>query len=128
MKSVKHYNNAGALLHSYNHTFDANSNITSIVTNFGTITYQYDNLNQLTKETLANGTSISYTYDKVGNRTSKTVTTSTTKTITNYTYDAANQLTAVNGQAYTYDANRNLTSNGSKTFIYDAENLATLVK
>jgi hypothetical protein len=37
---------------------------------------------------------------------------------TSYTYDAADQLTAVNGQAYTYDANGNLTNNGNKIFIY----------
>lgn len=45
-----------------------------------------------------------------------------------YEYDAANELTAVNGQAYTYDANGNLTSNGVKTFVYDIENHLTQIK
>ncbi|CAM4395821.1 RHS repeat protein [Paenibacillus alkaliterrae] len=128
LKSLKNYNNAGALLESYNYTYDANHNITSVATGASTITYQYDSLNQLTNETLADGTSITYTYDAVGNRTSKAVTKGTTTTTTNYTYDAANQLTAVNGQAYTYDANGNLTNNGSKTFVYNAENQLIEVK
>ncbi|MBB5324544.1 RHS repeat-associated protein [Anoxybacillus tepidamans] len=96
-------------------------------TNNGTITYQYDALNQLTKETLADGTTITYEYDAVGNRTKKIVNNGTTTTTT-YTYDAADQLTAVNGQAYTYDANGNLTNNGNKTFVYDDDNRLIEVK
>ncbi len=36
-------------------------------------TYQYDNLDRLTKETYANGTEVTYTYDDVGNRLSMSV-------------------------------------------------------
>ncbi|MDQ7095910.1 RHS repeat-associated core domain-containing protein [Desulfosporosinus sp. PR] len=82
-------------------------------------------MNQLTQETELDGTTITYQYDAVGNRTKKTVNGSA---VTNYTYDAANELTAVNGQAYSYDANGNLTGNGTKTFVYDAENHLTQVK
>ena len=127
LKSVKNYNAAGALLDSQTFSYDANSNITSIVTGAGTISYQYDALNQLTQETLLDGTVIDYEYDAVGNRTKKTLTQGSVTT-TNYTYDVGNQLTAVNGQAYTYDANGNLTGNGAKTFIYDEENRLTQVK
>ncbi|WP_366414707.1 hypothetical protein [Paenibacillus sp. GP183] len=59
------------MLDSYSYKYDANSKRTSIVTNNGTISYQYDALNQLTQETLIDGKIIAYTYDKVGNRTSK---------------------------------------------------------
>ncbi|TDL76108.1 DNRLRE domain-containing protein [Peribacillus frigoritolerans] len=128
LKSVKNYNAAGALLDSYTYTYDANGNHTRVVTSSGTISYQYDALNQLTNETLADGTTISYEYDKVGNRTKKIVTQGGTTTTTNYTYDAANQLTAVNGQAYTYDMNGNLKDNGAKTYIYDVENRLIEVK
>ncbi|MBR6064656.1 MAG: hypothetical protein IKP54_10940, partial [Bacteroidales bacterium] len=39
-----------------------------------TNTFEYDNLNRLTKVTYANGVEVQYTYDAVGNRLSKTVT------------------------------------------------------
>lgn len=38
-----------------------------------TNTYEYDNLNRLTKVTYADGTVVQYTYDAVGNRLTKTV-------------------------------------------------------
>jgi RHS repeat-associated protein len=85
-------------------------------------------LNQLTKETLTDGTTITYEYDAVGNRTKKIVNNGTATTTTTYTYDAANQLTAVNGQAYTYDVNGNLTNNGNKIFVYDDDNRLIEVK
>jgi|GEM_PF-643385 len=128
LKSMKNYNSTGELLDTYSYSYDANGNRSSVITSSGTISYQYDVLNQLTQETLADGTTITYEYDAVGNRTKKIVTQSGNSTTTNYTYDAANQLTAVNGQVYTYDANGNLTDNGAKTFVYDMENRLTQVK
>ncbi len=38
------------------------------------------------------------------------------------TYDAANRLTSVNGQAYTWDNSGNLLDDGSKTYTYDQAN------
>jgi RHS repeat-associated protein len=128
LKSIKNFGANGNVLNYFSYSYDANGNITSVETNNGTITYQYDALNQLTKETLADGTTITYEYDSVGNRTKKIVNDGTTTTTTTYTYDAADQLTAVNGQAYTYDANGNLTNNGNKTFVYDDDNRLSEVK
>ncbi len=126
--AVKNYNANGGLLEKYEYSYDANNNITSVVTNSGTISYQYDELNQLTQETLLDGTTITYEYDAVGNRTKKIVTVGGTPTTTNYTYNDGNELISVDGQAYTYDANGNLTNNGNKTFIYDEENRLIEVK
>ena len=121
---MKNYNAAGAVLDSYAYTYDANSNRTSVVTGSGIISYQYDALNQLTQETLLDGTTIAYEYDAAGNRTKKTV----GAIVTNYTYDNGNQLTAVNGQTNTYDSNGNLTSNGPKTYVYNEVNQLVEVK
>jgi len=124
---VKNYCN-GELLDSYSYSYDNNGNITSVTTTAGTIFYQYDGLNQLTQETLLDGTVIDYQYDLAGNKTTKTVTQGGTPITTNYTYDAANQLTAVDGQAYTYDDNGNLISDGEKTYVYNEVNQLVEVK
>jgi len=47
------------------------------------------------------------------------VTQGTNSTTTTYTYNGANELTAVNGQAFSYDANGNLTGDGDRTFAYN---------
>jgi RHS repeat-associated protein len=110
----------GTELNSYTYHYDRNNNIENIVTNHGTISYQYDELNQLVRETLLDGTVINYEYDSVGNRTKKIVTKDGNSTTTSYSYNKANQLTEVNGQAYQYDVNGNLTNDGERTYIYDA--------
>lgn len=110
----------GRTLDSYTYQYDQNNNIESIVTNNSTISYQYDELNQLVFETLLDGTTITYEYDSVGNRTKKVVTKDGSSTTASYSYNATNQLTAVNGQAYQYDDNGNLLNDGEQTYIYDA--------
>lgn len=80
------------------------------------ISYTYDGLDRLTQAAYASGET--YTYDKVGNRTSQTNPGGTV----NYTYNATNRLTSVNGTAYTWDDNGNLLSDGSSTYTYDHAN------
>ncbi len=49
--------------------------------------------------------------------------------LTNYTYDIANRLTSVSGQAYTWDNNGNLLNDGVGTYTYDQANrLRTLTQ
>jgi RHS repeat-associated protein len=128
LKSIKNFDKTGSVLNYFIYSYDANGNITSVETESGTITYQYDALNQLIEETLLDGTTITYEYDSVGNRTKKIVTDGTGSTTTTYTYDAANQLTAVDGQVYTYDVNGNLIDNGEYTFLYNDDNRLVEVK
>ncbi|MBH8608578.1 hypothetical protein I8U17_13260, partial [Thermoactinomyces sp. CICC 10521] len=123
----------GNLLYSYLYAYDNKGRITSVTETDGTnppktTSYQYDALDQLTKETRPDGTVIEYTYDETGNRLTKKVTQGGNSTTTTYTYDDADQLTSVNGTNYTYDANGNLTSDGNKTYVYDAANRLTAVK
>jgi RHS repeat-associated protein len=122
------YDSNGNIYDDYQYTYDNKGNITTVVSNAGTTSYYYDELNQLIKEVRPDGTTIEYTYDANGNRLTKKVTQGQTVTTTNYTYDDADQLTAVNGTANTYDANGNLTSDGQRTYTYDAENRLTSVK
>ncbi len=42
--------------------------------------------------------------------------------LTTYTYDAANRLSAVDGQPYTWDNNGNLINDGSANYLYDRAN------
>ena len=62
---------------------------------------------------------ISYAYDAVGNRTA--IQRNETAPIT-YTYHAANQATTTD---WSYDAAGNLTSDGTHTYTYDALNRLT---
>ncbi len=88
-----------------------------------TIGYTYDPLQRLMGAIASGATTytFAYAYDAVGNRTVQTQTLTSTL-ITNYTYDVANRLTSVNGQAYTWDANGNLTNDGSKVYTYTQAN------
>lgn len=122
------YDRSGNVLDRYVYTYDAKGNITSVINNAGQTMYTYDELDQLTQETMPDGTTIQYTYDSVGNRTSKTVTKDDVVTSYQYSYDDVDQLTSVNGTSYTYDQNGNLLSDGERSFVYDAENRLTAVK
>ena len=82
----------------------------------------------MTKETRPDGTIYEYTYDATGNRLTQKVTKGSDIKTTTYTYDDADQLTAVNGKNQTYDDNGNLINDGERTYVYDAENRLTAVK
>jgi RHS repeat-associated protein len=104
---------------SWQYTYDKNGNIKSKSFSKGTTSYDYDWLNQLTRETLTDGTVIDYEYDKVGNRTKKTVTKDGNATITTYGHNKGNQMTSVNGTAVTYDVNGNRTKDDRYQYVWD---------
>ncbi|MEH6908907.1 DNRLRE domain-containing protein, partial [Neobacillus drentensis] len=126
--SLTNYNVNGIVMERFLYTFATNGNIMSVQTTKGTVNYQYDQLNQLTQETLLDGTMISYEYDSVGNRTKKTVTKGTSSTITTYSFNQANQLISENNQPYLYDLNGNLVDNGKSIYTFNADNRLIEVK
>ena len=124
-------NKSGAPVLDWSYFYDANSNRIKDVNNITKkrIEYSYDTINQLTEEryydTLTIETTskrITYSYDLLGNRIQKSVITGTTAT-TNYSYNAANEITNVNGTPqYTHDFNGNMTGAYGYTYTYNAEN------
>jgi RHS repeat-associated protein len=119
------------LIGGFVYTRDANGNPTAVDVSgpAGAIATEstrntYDNADRLTKTcftattcTAANQTV--WTFDKVGNRLTERVGAAAVST---YTYDAADQLTAVTGPgaaAFTYNANGDMTTVGGDTYTYN---------
>ena len=106
--------NGSFAITSYVYTYDVDGNITQISdSNGNTISYEYDNLGQLTRENNeVLGKAFVYTYDNGGNRTSKVTyaysngTTGAQISSESYTYGNTSwgdQLTSYNGTAIEYD-------------------------
>jgi RHS repeat-associated protein len=72
----------------------------------------------LTNADYTSGESYEYAYDPVGNRLQQIINGDTT----DYLYDAANRLEAVNGQSYSFDNNGNLLATGVMTNVFDTAN------
>ena len=83
-----------------------------------TINYTYDGLSRLTAADYSSGDYYYYAYDSVGNRLTET----TAKGETAYTYDPANRLTSVNGQAVQWDDNGNMLADGQAVYTYNTAN------
>jgi large repetitive protein len=97
-------------------------------------TFGYNNLHQLTADTLKSSSgatvaSIGYGYDANGNLTTKTTTGFSGASSNTYTYDEANRLASWNNGtatvSYGYDGAGNRTQVGSKTYTYDARDELT---
>ena len=88
--------------------------------------YLYDSSNRLTDATPSPaGSALHYRYDGNGNRC-RTDTTACQGGSDPYQYNAANELTSLNGSSYVYDANGNQTSGpGGASFSYNAKNQTT---
>jgi RHS repeat-associated protein len=124
-------------LASYEYTFGPAGNRTSLTELSGrTVTWSYDNLYRLTKETVAGGSvngSISYTLDAVGNRLTRSSTVPPIPSATSScdandrlfsdTYDAEGSTTAAGANSYSYDFEARLSAfNASQvTLVYDGD-------
>jgi RHS repeat-associated protein len=103
-----------------------------------TIRYSYDALSRLTEARTAPGVNAlasdanllrreQFTYDRAGNRTQGSIALNgAAPTVTNYTYNAGNQLTAEGATTYGYDDNGNLTTiNSLGNYGWDRANRMT---
>ena len=117
VKSEKFYPQSSATpTEQYEYTYDANGNVTEIKNVFDTgknISYEYDSLNRLTKETnLAIGSEWRYTYDNGGNITRKEEYNPSTGALVSsrdYGY----------GHSYWKDQLTSWGSYGTNSFVYD---------
>jgi RHS repeat-associated protein len=132
---------AAITLHSYGYQYDAFSDRSQVSDTISgtttTLSYSYDNLQQLTQVKQGTTTLASYTYDANSNRATLVTSAGTTT----YTYDSADVLLTrkqdPNGKLtnYTYDANGNLTKavfdptglNQTTTYTYDSHNRLTSI-
>jgi RHS repeat-associated protein len=113
---------SGNLLDRVQYTYTAQGNLATMISQIGATQYVYDALDQLIHETRPDGTVYEYSYDATGNRLSQRKTQGEATTVTTYAYDAADQLTAVDGVSYQHDENGNCIDDGLRSYTYDAEN------
>ncbi|MCS7208285.1 MAG: hypothetical protein NZ874_01810, partial [Fimbriimonadales bacterium] len=124
-----HHDALGRIERKEEHLPNAQANLRKVAE----VRYTYDHQAQLIAEqrTGQHAYTIRYTYDKVGNRLTRTRTINGQTTEDRMVYNAANQLTSLNGQSWTHDADGNVTVrrvNGETWLLeYDAEgNLTSL--
>ena len=117
---IKH-STGSTILSQFDYSYDATSNPTAVTTPTDTTTYGYDNRDRLTsvcfQASCPGGTDpfIRWTYDPVGNRLTEERPSGTT----NYTYNAADQMTQAGSTSYSYDDNGNQTQAGSRSFSWN---------
>jgi len=125
---LTNYAPGGGVLSYFNYTYESRGRRITEATNYGTWTYAYDDLGQLTHAVLASidadipNQDLTYVYDALGNR----IQTIENGVTTNYTVNNMNQYTQVGDTTYTFDADGNLiqetSPSGTTTYSYDDEN------
>ncbi|MFD3446720.1 DNRLRE domain-containing protein [Microbacteriaceae bacterium 4G12] len=130
VKQVTVGNKQGDILLYETYQYDANGNRKSIErqtsTGKQTVSYEYDSINQLKQEILANGTVNTYGYDGFGNRTSVKLGSASAITAQ---FNEGNQLTKFGNETLTYDANGNRISDGKYTYTWnEADQLIAITK
>jgi RHS repeat-associated protein len=135
--SIQTYDGAGRLtsmtnckpdhsvLSSFAYTYDRRGRRTAMQAHYGTWTYQYDDVGQLTRAELVSTAGdiqdqvLAYTYDALGNRVRTTV----NGQGEDYDVNSLNQYTQVGASTNTYDLDGNLIRqegpNGATVYTYD---------
>ena len=103
--------------------YTKNGNIVQADVNGQVSSFVYDANDQLTKETLPDGTVNTYDYDAVGNRTASEVNGEKAA----FTYNDANQIATKNETAYTYDKDGNLLQDEHYKYTYNQQQRLTKV-
>lgn len=131
------YNDAGWITALYNtqsdpgdisyfvYTHDRAGNRLTNTSSWGTQTYTYDNIYQVTQVDYPDGypfPDMIYNYDSVGNRDT-TVNGGTVE----YAHNELNEYTSVDWTAFTSDLRGNLVNDGDQSYQYDLENRLTAV-
>jgi len=106
--SATYKNAAGTTVATIGYQYDADGNLVELDDPSGSTDYDYDGLNRLTNENLADGTSSAYGYDAASNLTQLYDDSGTTT----YVYNKANQLTSITDPS---------SSRAVATFTYDAD-------
>jgi len=125
----------GSTLSFFNYTYDERGRRTAMATHYGTWTYGYDDLGQLTNAVLAStdpqipNQDLTYLYDAMGNR----VRVVENGSVSDYTANNLNQYTQAGAAAYLFDNDGNLAAEniaqGTNAFAFDFENrLVTVSK
>jgi RHS repeat-associated protein len=130
---IRHRKSDGSTLGVDLYEWDANANPTRKVTLGGINTWGYDVIDQLTSEQHELGIVATWQYDPCANRSSQDQTQGGVRTLTNYAYDPANQVsTATEGSAvttFTHDANGNMSGEvsvaGRVTYLWNPRDLQT---
>ncbi|MBI5756780.1 MAG: RHS repeat protein, partial [Nitrospirae bacterium] len=106
-------------LQNLSYTYNNGGNITGLtdlMDSNRTQTFTYDDINRLTYAQSGAFGTLTYSYNQIGNMTYNTQ-------IGNYTYGTKpHAVTQAGGNTYTYDANGNMTGGGGRTIIYDYDN------
>ena len=111
------------VISSFVYAHDNVGNRLTMTTSFGTQTYSYDKIYEVTGADYPSFYAFSdmtYQYDSCWNRES-TVNGGTT----NYVTNSLNQYSSVGGTSYSYDLNGNLITDGTQTYYYDCEGKLT---
>ncbi|MCM3318049.1 DNRLRE domain-containing protein [Rummeliibacillus stabekisii] len=101
------------------YVYTNNGNVSKETVNGQVSGFEYDGNDQLTQETLPDGTINTYAYDAVGNRTESDV----NGTKATFTYNDVNQIAKKNDTTYVYDTDGNLTKDENYQYTYNQQRL-----